>query len=132
MSEENVSDKLIWETHLLCHSTTVAHLVSHLCSALHVNTHTCTATYCITHSLHTLLIHSHRPQLNSELSHTQPSLILVFLCPSSAYRVKKSLNQVNHSLSSFRLPERSSYLSKPSRPCLDFDWKVANLNPSMV
>lgn len=59
-----------------------------------------------------------------------------FSCPSSAWCVKKRLDQGNHSLSSFRLPGRSGYLFKPSRPlfkpCLDSDWKVASLNPSMV
>lgn len=47
-------------------------------------------------------------------------------CPGSAKSVKKSLDQGNHSLTSFRVPGRSSCLFKPSRSSLECERKAAN------
>lgn len=106
-----------------------------------------------------LIAHFHRTLLNSEFSLSCLSLTFHFVfltqvltnvhtfmpahkhtarhsCPSFAYCVKKNLHQGNHSQPLFRLPGRSRYLFKLSRPlfkpCLDFKWKVASLNPNMV
>lgn len=82
-----------------------------------------------TYHIHMLITHLHKPELISGLwfchpvspiaahsnvcthahTHTHTALLS---CPSSAYCVKKSLDQGNHSLPSFRLPGRSSYLFK--------------------